>query len=370
VSHARYIVNDALSALRAMPDDSVDLVLTSPPFLALRGYLPADHPLKSRELGQETTPGEYIDGLMEVIEAIDRVLAPHGTLCVELGDTYSGSGGGGGDYQAGGWRAGQGTAPETGSGSRSRAARGAWPLTKSVTMIPELFRVTLAYGQNPLTGRQTAPWRVRNVVRWWRPNPMPSILSDKYRPATSDLAIACKGTRRYFDATAALTETGAPQQDTWRLPTKGTTEAHYAIFPGELCVIPIKTMCPERICTQCGLPSERLIEVEYEAQRDPDTQKQEDRVKKFEESGDVHPSAQGMKHGRAVKKVITVGWSDCGHDSWRRGLVLDPFAGTFTVGAVAVGHGRDAIGIELDERNVELAERRVGTMFLTVERPT
>jgi hypothetical protein len=67
--------------------------------------------------------------------------------------------------------------------------------------------------------------------------------------------------------------------------------------------------------------------------------------------------------------VTTVGWSDCGHDSWRRGLVLDPFCGTGTVLSVALGHGRDAIGIELDERNVALAERRIGGLFLSVERP-
>jgi DNA modification methylase len=48
--------------------------------------------------------------------------------------------------------------------------------------------------------------------------------------------------------------------------------------------------------------------------------------------------------------------------------VLDPFAGSGTTLAVATGHGRDAIGIDLDERNAELALERVGPMFLTVER--
>ena len=53
---------------------------------------------------------------------------------------------------------------------------------------------------------------------------------------------------------------------------------------------------------------------------------------------------------------------------WRPGVVLDPFAGSGTVLAVATGHGRDAIGIDLDERNAHLAQERVG-MFLTVETP-
>ncbi len=51
----------------------------------------------------------------------------------------------------------------------------------------------------------------------------------------------------------------------------------------------------------------------------------------------------------------------------RRGIVLDPFCGSGTTLQVATGHGRDAIGIDLDADNVELALDRVGPLFLTVE---
>jgi len=56
----------------------------------------------------------------------------------------------------------------------------------------------------------------------------------------------------------------------------------------------------------------------------------------------------------------TIGWTDCGHDTWRRGIVLDPFGGTGTSAVVANRLGRDAILIDLDPRNVELASQRVG----------
>ena len=59
----------------------------------------------------------------------------------------------------------------------------------------------------------------------------------------------------------------------------------------------------------------------------------------------------------------TTGWSDCGHDNWRRGVILDPYAGTGTTLQVASGHGFSSIGIDLDERNTVLAEKRIG-MFL------
>ena len=93
MTEARWITADALTALRAMPDASVDLVMTSPPFLALRSYLPADHPDKPLEIGSESTPGEFMDVLLDVVVELRRVLAPHGSLCVELGDTYCGAGG-------------------------------------------------------------------------------------------------------------------------------------------------------------------------------------------------------------------------------------------------------------------------------------
>ena len=59
---ARYIVGDVRQVLASLPEASVDLVLTSPPFLALRSYLPSDHPDKPLE----ATPGEFIDTLLDV----------------------------------------------------------------------------------------------------------------------------------------------------------------------------------------------------------------------------------------------------------------------------------------------------------------
>src|SRR5574343_1447165 len=112
-----YIIGDVRDCLAAIPDGSIDLVLTSPPFLALRSYLPADHPDKHREIGSEPDPASFLATLLALTAEWRRVLAPHGSICVELGDTYSGSGGAGGDYGEGGIREGQGKF----SGSSARA---------------------------------------------------------------------------------------------------------------------------------------------------------------------------------------------------------------------------------------------------------
>ena len=160
---------------------------------------------------------------------------------------------------------------------------------------------------------------------------------------------------------------GAPPLDTWIIPTQPYKGSHYATFPDDLVVKPVRMMCPERVCRVCGEPSRRIVgDAEY--------------VKPNGDRHDFHGGAlepatgpvgkrntqTGSDNGNYSAVRPTLGWTDCGHDDWRNGLVLDPFAGSGTTLGVAIGHGRDAIGIDLDERNAELARERVG-MWLTVE---
>ena len=427
---ARYIVGDVLEVLRVMPDASVDLVLSSPPFLALRSYLPADHPDKAKEIGSEPTPGAFIDTLLDVVEECRRVLTPHGSLCFELGDTYAGSGGAGGDYAENGLRDGQ--AKFDGSASRQRPLgrdwaksetntatrrdRPGWPLDKSLCLIPELLRVAMVYGFNPLTGRTTPRWRARNVVRWCRPNPPVGALGDKVRPATSDIIVACVDRKRYFDLDAVrqpsdyhrpnlvgkgsrpggtpngqkpngadhtVNPGGAPpldhwwldeetfEQDAWHIPTEPYKGSHYATWPTDLLVKPILAMCPAKVCTTCGKPSERITAAPTYIRTDSG------RVPaRLTMLDGERPAAGVNQHVRpdgantsVTRAAETTGWTDCGHETWRKGVVLDPFGGSGTTAVVALGHGRDAILIDLDERNAALACDRVG-MWLSVEHHT
>jgi site-specific DNA-methyltransferase (adenine-specific) len=400
---AYWVTGSTLDVLRKIPDGSIDLVLSSPPFFALRSYLDPDDPAKGDEIGSEATPGEFIDTLLDVTEECLRVLAPHGTLAFELGDTYSGSGGAGGDYGEGGLREGQQKFKQ--GRDRARAATmvresNYGPLDKSLCLIPELYRMALAYGFNPLTGRTCTRWRVRNVVRWVRPNPPVGALGDKFRPATSEMVIACQSRTRYFDLDAVrtahkphsekygdaetrarhsndgyivpergdggrmtygLNEAGSPPLDWWEIPTAPYAGSHYATWPPALCEKPIRAMSPAKVCTTCGEPSRRITsDPEYVG-----TGARDERPD-WEWGGlDQGKSSQGRyEPGHISRSVETLGWTDCGHDSFRPGRVLDPFAGSGTTLAVATGHSRDAIGVDLDSRNVDLARQRVG-MFLT-----
>ncbi|MEM7272711.1 MAG: DNA methyltransferase [Actinomycetota bacterium] len=399
------LLGPALEQIRTIPDQSIDLVATSPPFLALRNYNNLDG-----QWGSEATPADFLANLIDLTAEFRRVLAPHGSIAVELGDTYSGSGGSGGDYDPLGMRAGQ---PKTtrsaartrvdgagghcnkGSGRPPRPAKGTgWPMRKSLTGVPTLYAWSLAYGRNLLDPDQTIePWRIRNLITWARNNPPVGALGDKYRPATSYITVATTTRDRWFDLDAVrspLTEPdrvqrrikgssradglgrpqsgivqnadGAPPLDhwhdteadgdlTWLVNTQGSGLAHYAMWPPKLAERLVLAMCPLEVCRTCGKPRRRLVDVA------PSPVSSEQRAAGAP-NGVQGPGAVGFGHRHLTRNATTTGWSDCGHDNYRPGVVLDPFAGTGTTLAVADLHGRDAIGIDLDPANQSLHAAR------------
>jgi DNA modification methylase len=484
----RYLIADVFDGLATLEAGTVDLVVTSPPFLALRSYLPADHPEKGKEIGSEATPAEFLDVMLKVTAELRRVLAPHGSIAIELGDVYAGSGGAGGDYGEGGWRGDQSKFAGSAlmhrkskvlvDGKRLQQGEG-WPLAKSKTLIPELYRIALAYGFNPLTGQPSpaGQWRVRNVVTWCRPNPPVGALGDKWRPATSDVVVACLSGKRYWDDLATRKPyqhpdhsqlgksshggkeatgdkdgnwhtfpnrqehpSGAPLLDYWEIPPGGYKGSHYAVFPPELVVPLVKAMCPEKVCRTCGEPSRRMLTKQPTWHKQPELaahikerrkalglktvdidnwfgyKDNANHWERTDQSGAGVPSAEdwlilkerlglsddfdsfivdrrhseteyydqngqptgtarriqgdyqgsgshSKKDGGKTADRSEFGFTDCGHDDWRPGLVLDPFAGSGTTLMVAHGHGHDSVGIDLDERNLELARERVGPFF-------
>ena len=154
-----------LDHIRQLPDNSVDLVATSPPFLALRDYngLPD-------QWGSEPTPAAFLAHLLELTTELRRVLTPHGSIAIELGDTFAGSGGAGGDYTAerardgqprfdGSAKASRGTmkndrvqgeghaAPIRNLNGKQGPSGPGWPGAKSLCGTPTLFAWSLAYGR-------------------------------------------------------------------------------------------------------------------------------------------------------------------------------------------------------------------------------
>jgi hypothetical protein len=413
MSTATYHVGDVFEQLAKIPDGSVDLVCGSPPFLALRSYLPADHPDKAREIGSEPTPAVFLSTLLALTREWRRVLAPHGSIAVELGDTYSGAAGYGDPDSvnpAYGAKDGERYKEryEGRTAKRFKRKDDGWPEQKSLCGIPTLYAWSLAYGRNLLDPADTIdPWRIRNVVVWHRPNPPVGALGDKVRPSTSYITVATVAQDRWFDLDAERTEsvwqdhrnkyaarydgTGKPKHDdradggkytssganpagappldcwfdtddgddVWTIPTQPYAGAHYATWPIRLASRLVNLMCPRQVCTVCGEPRRRLTSVEYVGTT---TRRNGSKANASVAAG-VSQGHHALAEVNPIANRSTLGWSDCGHDSWRNGITLDPFAGSGTTLAAASGLGRDSIGIDLDPRNLDLARARVG-MFL------
>jgi site-specific DNA-methyltransferase (adenine-specific) len=397
MTNATWIRGDVREVLPTIPTGTIDLVATSPPFWRQRAYLPNGHPDKDKEIGGEASPAAFIDVLLELTAEWRRVLAPHGSIAIELADTMAGSGGAGGDYNDGGFRDGQ---PKW---RGSATADG--PLPKSHCMIPEAYRMALTYGFNPLTGTPSPAgrWIVRNVVDWCRRNPTPGDDGDKFRRATSDIVCATLSPGRWWDGepvrvpagndTHARTAKGVPLRendtpkadaggnsnrdtlaiqhlgdgtrplyDWWDLSSDPYPGAHYAVWPPEVARRLIVTMCPLKVCKICGEPQRRITETLNAVGKAAGSQ-----AWISDTTGDLRTDMMNRNDGPDYAIRETVGWTDCGHDHWRPGMVLDPFAGTGTTGSVATGNSRDATLIDIDDRNVDLAYDRIGGLFLTVQ---
>lgn len=207
----KIICGDCLEVMKEMPDECIDMAITSPPYWGLRDYgveqvfggdedckheWGADLIQKQRgvaagktaqvgnqkkkiqgthinqgnycqkcqawrgQLGLEPTPEMYIEHLTEIFNEVKRILKKEGTFWLNISDTYSGSGGAGGDYNIGGLREGQ-----------PRFKQGETKLQpKCLLMIPE--RLSWSLIQNG--------WILRNKNIWHKPNAMPSPFKDRF----------------------------------------------------------------------------------------------------------------------------------------------------------------------------------------------
>lgn len=85
----QWITGDSATVLAAIPADSVDLIVTSPPYFALRSYTDGGEHYDG-QIGSEATPRAFLEALWTVTAECKRVLKPSGSMWVNLGDKYSG----------------------------------------------------------------------------------------------------------------------------------------------------------------------------------------------------------------------------------------------------------------------------------------
>jgi len=357
---------DCLEVLKTFDNDSIDCVVTSPPYYGLRDYGTAtweggDSDCKHREakeksrydykmqegsrhseiskttngtdgarwkeycpkcgairidnqLGLEKTFHEYLDKLIEVFAEVKRVLKPTGTIWVNLGDSYGGSGND--EYKKEGERTKSGLDKRPVSCSTAGNRKNTKGLEKCLLQIPARFAIMMT---------DELGFILRNEIIWHKKNCMPASVTDRFTVDFEYLFFFTKNRKYYFEqqfedfisngydrkrmeqrkeytgkwdkgynsmlnpqrAFVAGNQQGRNKRTVWQISTQPYKEAHFATYPEKLIDIPIKAGCPEN------------------------------------------------------------------------GIVLDPFFGSGTTGVVALKQNKNFIGIELNPDYIKLAEKRL-----------
>lgn len=149
-------------------------------------------------------------------------------------------------------------------------------------------------------------------------------------------------------------EKGRNMRSVWKVSTKGFPEAHFATFPETLIEPMIKAGCPEFICSKCGKPRERIIELGNIISRGGSDHG------KMAQSKDSYVKNARWCKSMEQREHIPMGYTDCGCNAgFDGGIVYDPFMGAGTVAVVAKRLNRHYLGSELNPEYTEIAERRL-----------
>jgi DNA modification methylase len=369
-----YYGQDVRDTLQILPEASVHTVCTSPPYWGLRDYGTGD-----AQIGLEDTMETYVESLVEVFREIKRVLRDDGTVWLNLGDSYNGSGGAGGDYGAGGIREGQ---PKY-KGRREQNLK-----PKDLAGIP--WRVALAL--------QADGWYLRQDIIWHKPNPMPESAQDRCTKAHEYVFLLTKSARYAFEQLREPSVTGERfhggydavmgdgskghsrngrfdehnrtatrnKRSVWTIPTSPYPGSHFATWPPELVRPMILAGTNEKgCCSGCGAPYTRVVSRVVSTSRScPKTQAaHEARGGVGKPKGTVGKSGGSRIDGYSVHKGWDPGCS-CGEKietplPVMPCTVLDPFSGSATTGMVALQEGRNYIGIDLNADYLDLATARL-----------
>ena len=220
---------DVLEQLKLIPDNSIDMCITSPPYWNLRDYG------KEGQIGQENTFQEYIEKLINIYNEVYRVSKETATCWVNLGDTYSN---------------------KNNSGVKKQSLIG----------IPDRFKIAMIDNG----------WICRNEIIWHKPNAMPSSVKTRFNNDFEKMFFFTKNDKYYFEQQkekskdtyngkrgscktrkkmqSAMRDTSDEvkiykernMRSVWSINTTSFKGSHFAVYPEELIIHPIKAGSPDK----------------------------------------------------------------------------------------------------------------------------
>jgi DNA modification methylase len=301
------LIGDAAAVLRTLPDDSVDMVFTSPPYYQLRHY---GIGASDGELGQEASIDQWVAALAIVVKQCARVLTPTGTLWLNVGDTYS-------------------TGPGDGAGR------------KSLLLGPS--RLALRLTQEGLL--------LRNDIVWYKTNHLPHSVRDRLTPAWEHVFLFAKQPDYYFNLDAIR----EPHSSQPRHPTARPQNRRDSRRPGDRA-----GLSRHRTLGSYGLAAMNAAgRVGHPLGKNPGD------VWSIGTSRyrGAHRATMPVELARrAIQAACPARRLDR-----TPGIVLDPFLGSGTTAVAAVDLRRDWLGIELNQSYAEQAVERIAKAAKTAK---
>jgi DNA modification methylase len=305
---------DCLQTLKTLESESVHTCVTSPPYFGLRDY---GH---DGQIGLEETPEAFVTQLVEVFREVRRVLRKDGTLWLNLGDSYAGSG--------------KGPSGNLSKGNGADKARNMWESDNAKHtsgVVPEGLKPKDLIGipWRVAFALQADGWYLRQDIIWHKPNPMPESVKDRCTKAHEYIFLLSKSPKYYFDADAI-------KEDARNWGTRDRSEGKYT--SGD---VPISGGAHK------GLKGKEWEENPKKNRRSVWTVT----TKPFK-------GAHFATFPPDLIEPCVIAGAPVG------GTVLDPFSGAGTTGLVSAIHGRNYIGCELNPEYAEMSKTRIANYLL------
>jgi len=304
----KIILGDCIETLKTIPSEFVNCCVTSPPYYGLRDYG------ANNQIGLENTPYEYIDKLVLIFREVRRILRDDGTLWVNIGDSYAGSGKGMCNTK----KKSKIQPLASYNGDKAGVFKDSIIKQKDLIGIPWMLAFAL----------RADCWYLRQDIIWHKPNPTPESVTDRCVKAHEYIFLLSKSAYYYFDSKAIRETAVSPPE----IRNKSISRCNITLPNGSLRFSPgVREYCVD------GMRNKRDVWTVSSAKH---------------LSNDCEHFA--TYHEKLIVPCILSGCPE-------NGIVLDPFIGSGTTALVCIKLLRRYIGCELNPEYIKIAEKRIST---------